>query len=85
MSVSRRSRYIDGPHNQVKHKYTDVYERTVYRKFPGSVAILYTDYTWVDGERYAGNWHNNQRDGAGKLITKEGEEKTLTYENGSKQ
>jgi nucleoid-associated protein YgaU len=51
VSVSRRSRYIDGPHNQVKHKYTDVYERTVYRKFPGSVAISYTDYTWVDGDR----------------------------------
>jgi nucleoid-associated protein YgaU len=23
----------------------------VYRKFPGSVAISYTDYTWVDGDR----------------------------------
>lgn len=51
MSISRSSRYIDGPAQQIKNKSTGLYNWTVYRQFPGSVRIKYIEYTWVFGDR----------------------------------
>lgn len=51
MSVSKDSRYIDGPAQQIKNKTTGLYTWAVYRTFAGSVLIKYIDYTWVYGDR----------------------------------
>lgn len=51
MAVYRSSRYFTGDAQQIKNKTTNLYNWTVYRKFPESVRINYINYTWVDGDR----------------------------------
>ena len=51
MTVYKNSRYYDGDSQQIQNKTSKLYAWTVYRQFPGSVPIRYSDYTWVDGDR----------------------------------
>lgn len=48
--IERVSRYYDGPLAQIRQKNTNKYTIAVYRKFPESRSVKYTEYTWVDGD-----------------------------------
>ena len=51
MAVFRSSRYYTGGAQQVRNKTTNLYNWTVYRQFPASITIRYTEYTWAEGDR----------------------------------
>jgi len=48
--IERTSRYYTGPLTQTPHKYTGVYQISVYRDFPSIQAVNYVEYTWKDGD-----------------------------------
>ena len=51
--IERESRYYIGPLSQTPNKYTGSYEISVYRAFPATKQVTYTNYTWVDGDSLA--------------------------------
>jgi len=51
MAVFRSSRYYTGGAQQIRNKTTNLYNWTVYRQFPASTSIRYTEYTWAEGDR----------------------------------
>jgi nucleoid-associated protein YgaU len=50
MRPARGSRYYTGIPQQITHKTTGDYTTAVYRVFPGTVKISYTEYTWTEGD-----------------------------------
>jgi LysM domain len=51
--IRRSSRYYDGPLYQAAHKYTNVYNIVVDRKWPKSTLVRYIEHTWAYGDSLA--------------------------------
>ena len=51
--IERVSRYYDGPLAQPLHKYSEQPTIAVFRKFPESSTVRYTEYTWVEGDSFS--------------------------------
>jgi hypothetical protein len=60
MSISRLSRYYDGPIAQLPAKTeAGIYNIAVFRKFPESQTARYVDHSWEEGDSLANLAYNS--------------------------